>query len=346
MARAPQRLVLFAPVWAAISGCGEPPPVPDADQPPELAGDRPASAAPARYVTTLAFAGGRGPALIATFTHETSETTLLRTYDAWLATGPEWEPLLEVRDTLPIPRAAWRILPAATFQLQVGNGAQIVGLRFGGGDAPARRVRVGGEIEDWMGPTGQRESWGLAAVEDSAELHPGFLFFRRAARALGLPGSPIRERVFLLADTLGNALLIETEEVAGAPASARSWLHGASAAWTGVGLVPIDLPATGEGARGGGATDTTPVATPRPTVVDTTGRPLEPTALPLGWTFDIPDAGLRGRITRRSDGGGAAGGPGGTGSRGPDRAHRVTCELFVDEEVFRFEGLLLDLSLP
>ncbi len=342
LARAPRPFIVLAAVSAAISGCGEPAPLPDADQPPELAGDRPASAAPARYVTTLAFAGGRGPALVATFTHETSETTLLRSYDAWLATGAEWEPLLQVQDTLPIPRAAWRILPAASFHLQIADGAQILGLRFGGGDAPTRHVRVGGEIEDWTGPTGQRESWGLAAVEDSTGLHPGFLFFRRAARALGFPGSQIRERVFLLADTLGNALLIETEEVSGALASARSWLHGSSAAWTAVGLIPID-PASPSAE---GATDTTPAATPRPTVIDTVGRPLEPTALPLGWTFDIPDAALRGRITRQSVAGPGVADLGGTGTGGPDRAHRVTCELFVDDEVFRFEGLVLDLSLP
>lgn len=189
------------------------------------------------------FAGVDGSALFASFDQTTDQGSLAREYDAWWS-GPEgWTELVRLRDTLPVPRAAWRILPAPNMTVQVGDAREVVGLVF---SAPQRGVSLHttGEVAVWTGPTGQRESVGPAGLEVDGEATGGILFFRRAARALQFPGSPGSSRGFLLADSVGNALLIETDESDGTTV-ARTWLHGSVEQWS---VVSLEADSTASGA--------------------------------------------------------------------------------------------------
>lgn len=299
------------------AGCGESAPPPDAGDLPDADTGRAARPVAARYVTTLAFASEAGVALHASFENETSAEHLVRRYRAWLHDGAGWRPLLAVHDTLPVPRAAWRLLPADSLRLAVGDGAEIVSLAFGRG-AGAVRLRAGEELGRWTGATGQREALGLAVLEKEGSAIPGVLFFRRAARSGGLPARGDLERIFLLADSLGNGLLLQSDASSGGTAAARTWLHGGLATWT-----QVELRADP------GADSVPPPAPLGGTLAD---------RLPAAWAFEIPQAGLRGRLLR-------AGETPGDSSVGR-RAFRVRGRLFVDADVFRFEGVGLEIPLP
>lgn len=224
------------PLFAFLAACVESEPE-SASEPPSDSLDASAHLiAPTRYVTHFVFAGVEGSVFFGSFAQETSERALLRTYDAWWAGPDGWTALVQVRDTLPVPRAAWRVLPAANMGVQVGETREVVGLTF---STPEGRValRAGEEASVWTGPTGQRESMGLASLEVDGHAASGILWFRRAARALQFPGDPRNSHAFVLADSAGNGLLIEMHGDDGT-AIARTWLHGAVAAWDDVMFVP------------------------------------------------------------------------------------------------------------
>ena len=243
------------------AACAETPPESGSDPRPDTLGEPDSDVAPARYLSHYLFAGIDGSGLFASFDQTTDEGTLTRVYDAWWS-GPEgWTELIRVRDTLPIPRAAWRILPAPGMAVQVGDGREVVGLAFASA-AGGVDLHATGEVAVWTGPTGQRESVGPAGLEARGETAGGILFFRRAARALQFPGSSGASRGFLLADSVGNALLIETDEEDGTTV-ARTWLHGSVEQWSVVSLEADPTPANAPARR---------------------------------WRFEIPDAALSGTI--------------------------------------------------
>ncbi|MDH3732540.1 MAG: hypothetical protein OEU54_03360 [Gemmatimonadota bacterium] len=243
------------------TGCLEAPPRSEVDTARDSLGGQTATGAPARYLTHFVFAGVDGSAFFGRFEQTTSERQLARVYDAWWS-GPEgWRQLTAVRDTLPVPRAAWRILPSDGMNVRVGDSREVVGLSFttSGGRV---ELRTGDEVALLTGPTGQRESVGVAGLEVDGESVGGLLFFRRAARALQFPDAAGSSRGFLLADSVGNGLLIETTEN-DSSAVAHTWLHGSVDAWSDVVLVTDTLAGTAPGRR---------------------------------WRFDIPDAALSGTI--------------------------------------------------
>ncbi len=297
--------------------CGEPPPIPESEDTPESAAPRPGAPAAARYLTTYAFVSAGGDAsLYAAFNNEADAMGLARDYTAWVSRQGSWTRLLTVKDTLPVPRAGWRVLPADSLRIVVGEDARILGLQFLAGDGD-ERLRLGDEIAAWTGATGQRQGLALAGLESEGALSPGFAFFHRAARPLSVPRSPGADRIFMLADTLGNGLLIEASARSEDPAVARTWLHGAPSSWSDVGLEPVF-------ADSGQAT----------AVADSTRIPTE-------WAFIIPQADLRGEIRI------AQGEDWGTSSTPPSRlAYRITGELIADGESFHFEGLAVELPLP
>jgi hypothetical protein len=313
----------------ACAACGDPPPIPEASDTPELTAASAGAPAAARYLTTYAFTSAGGDeALYSTFRNETGGSRLVRNYAAWLSREGSWTRVLGVQDSLPVPRAGWRLLPTDALGILVGDGAQVVGLRFRRGETDVH-LRLGDEIAAWTGATGQVQALYLAGLETGEDLSAGFVFFHRAARSLDSPPEPTADRVFLLADTLGNALLIEASVQPDEPAVARTWLHGTPGSWSDVTLVPTYSDSS--------------EATP----AQASGDPAAPTDSadsargPTGWLFVIPQADLSGelRITPEEDMPGPA-------SPTARRAIRISGELVADGESFRFQGLTVELPLP
>lgn len=208
----------------------------------------------ARYLTHLLFVAADGRAFFASFGQTVEGEFLARDYRVEMTDGGPWRPLAEARDTLPVARAAWRLLPAPGMSVRVGDAGQIMSLHFpgsgegsgegageaaddgSGAPAPVRLV-AGEEVSVWTGPTGQRESLGVAILEAGQASPPGILFFRRAARALRIPSAGADGETFLFADSLGNGFLIHAGDRR-QPAVAHTWLHGIEAAWGDVLLAP------------------------------------------------------------------------------------------------------------
>lgn len=232
-------LVLFA--------CAAPPPDGTTEARGETAGELLTPAVDARYLTHLLFAADDGTAFIGSFDQTAEGEDLLLDYDVRLADGDAWRPLVLARDTVPVARAAWRLLPTRAMAVRVGDAGQIVSLLFGepeGEGTDSVRLVAGEEVSVWTGPTGQRESLGIAALEMSDRAVPGILFFRRAARALSIPVASTEAQTFVFADSLGNGLVVHAGTI-GQPAVAHTWLHGVEAAWGDVTLESPDSGRTG-----------------------------------------------------------------------------------------------------
>jgi len=251
-----------APLLALLLGCRDATPRRGAAPPADSTDASAAVIAPARYLTHLVFAGGDGTVFFASFDQETDAETLARDYAAWWGDARGWRPLSRVRDTLPLPRAAWRILPAEGMTVRVGDSREVQGLGFRSADTRLALV-AGEEVSAWTGPTGQRESLGVAGLTIGDRSVGGVLFFRRAARATRFPAESGASRTFVMADSAGNGLLIEVGDSPEQPVVARTWLHGGTAVWDGV-TIEADVPAGDAPAR--------------------------------LWTFQIPAAGLNGVI--------------------------------------------------
>ena len=225
-------LVLFA--------CAGPPPDGTAESGGETVGEPLTPAVDARYLTHLLFAADDGTAFIGSFDQTAEGEDLRLDYDVRLADGDAWQSLVLTQDTVAVARAAWRLLPTPTMAVRVGDAGQIVSLRFSGGArADSVRLVAGEEVSVWTGPTGQRESLGIAALQTSDGAVPGILFFRRAARALSIPVATTDGRTFVFADSLGNGLVVHAGTI-GQPAVAHTWLHGVETAWGDVTLEPPD----------------------------------------------------------------------------------------------------------
>lgn len=191
---------------------------------------------PARYLSGFAFVGTvpGGSRLYFELVNETSSADLGRDYRSWMAEGERWSEMLDLRDTLPLPRAAWRVLPGPGLQVLVGDRVDVPGLIV---RDSLRRLRLlpGGVIAEWTGPTGQRELLALASLERDTVAEPGLLFFRRAARTATAPEDPGYDRILLVADTQGNGLLVTQAGPPGAPARpgvAWGWLDGVRSRWS------------------------------------------------------------------------------------------------------------------
>ena len=229
--------------------CAGPPPDGTAEARGEIAGEPLTPAVDARYLTHLLFASDDGTAFIGSFDQTAEGEDLRLDYEVRLADGDAWRSLVLTRDTVSVARAAWRLLPTPTMAVRVGDAGQVVSLLFsepeGEGTDPVRLV-AGEEVSVWTGPTGQRESLGMAALRMGDRAVPGILFFRRAARALSIPVASTDGRTFVFADSLGNGLIVHAGTI-GQPAVAHTWLHGVEAAW---GEVTLEAPDPG---RAGGS---------------------------------------------------------------------------------------------
>ncbi|WP_420447064.1 hypothetical protein [Candidatus Palauibacter sp.] len=250
-ARAACPRLLFC-MLAALSACAGAPPGETSETGGEIGGEALAVAVDARYLTHLLFAADDGTAFVASFDQTAEGEDLRLDYDVRLAEGDSWRPLMRAQDTLSVARAAWRLLPARGMAVRVGDAGQVVSLLFSepadrdpagenpaGGAADTVRLVAGEEVSVWTGPTGQRESLGIAALQTGDRVVPGILFFRRAARALNIPVAVTDGQTFVFADSLGNGLVVHAGAI-GQPAVSHTWLHGVEEAWGDVTLEPPD----------------------------------------------------------------------------------------------------------
>ena len=252
-------------VCSAAFGCRDMAPDADRGAADAESADPSALRVDARYLTHLAFAGSDGRLFYGSFDQTAERGRLERAYGVWWAGADGWQSLVETRDTIPVARAGWRLLPARPMTVRIGDAGQIVSVAFSPDDESesAVRLQVGEEVSAWTGPTGQRESLGIAVIHAEGRASLGVLFFRRAARALGIPPSAPPSRSFVLADSIGNGLLIHEGGATG-PSVVHAWLHGALSSWTDLVLEPAD--SVGRSAR---------------------------------WSFEIPGTELRGNLRTR-----------------------------------------------
>ena len=77
------------------------------------------------YHTELSFVGrGAEPSLVHfRFDNRTDSTSIHLSYRGWFG-GDEWRGILDQSDSLPVPRAAWRILPSGPVRIVAGEGGE------------------------------------------------------------------------------------------------------------------------------------------------------------------------------------------------------------------------------
>lgn len=235
---------------------------------------------PAEYSTEMAFVSfaPQPLRLFARFVNRTSEEYLERSYGGWLESGGSWQPLVALRDRLPVPRAGWRVLPGGPWRVLAAEGGEVAGLVY---RDPASEFRLtpGELVAEWTGETGQREALLLAQVQQGDSLQNGLLVLRRSARLRGASDEDptptagadslsasmvvgLRAQLFLLVDSLNNGLLVARDaDDPDSTAIAWTWVGSIGNEWTDVRVQPpedvsralarwlVELPEAGVTAR-------------------------------------------------------------------------------------------------
>lgn len=237
-----RRVVLLGSVL--LSACGSP--VDRADDQQANGSDSNISVArfQASYLTSLTFVGFQEPISLVhvRFENRSEENQLALSYEGWLAGPDEWRPFFTLRDTLPVPRAAWRVVPAGPVRLRVGEGAQIESLMLPL-DSMQLRLEALDAISAWSSTTGQRETLRSAELLFGDRAEPGLLLQQRRARILGTPRPDTLSESFVLTDSLGNGLIIlHGRALPDVPASVWAWLDGERIEWSDALLVPSASP--------------------------------------------------------------------------------------------------------
>jgi hypothetical protein len=224
-----------------LSACGSP--VDRADDQQAAGSDSNTSVArfSASYLTSLTFVGFQRPISLVhvRFENLSEGNQLALSYEGWLAGPDDWKPFLSLRDTLPVPRAAWRVVPAGPVRLRVGEGAQIESLILPL-DSMQLRIDALDAISAWSSTTGQRETLRSAELLIGDRAEPGLLLQQRRARILGTPRPDTLSESFVLTDTIGNGLIIlHGRALPDVPASVWAWLDGERIEWSDAMLVPL-----------------------------------------------------------------------------------------------------------
>jgi hypothetical protein len=255
----------------------------------------------ALYHTELTFVGrGPEPSLLhLRFDNRTDSTSIRLRYRGWFG-GAEWRMVLDRADSLPVPRAAWRILPTGPVRIVAGEGGEPTSVILA---LPEDRLRLDsrGTIGAWASPTGRRESVRLAELLDGSGAETGLLLSRQGARRVDEPPPEEVGQYFFVSDTAGNGLLIMRESTSpDAPVTTWTWFEDTESQWEG-GLV-LALATTG----------------------DAPGR----------WSFELPEADLLGEI--RGSGPVLAGPP--DGEPGFE-LFRVEAALVLDGQTWTMKGI-------
>lgn len=253
--------LLLAP---ALAGCGEEgSPPPPASGPVSEAGSE-TEPAPAVYRTSLtfvAFASEPWPAHFA-FENRTGGGDLRRVYRGWILGEGGWQTTFSLRDSLPIPRAAWRVLPSpGSVAVRVGDGGEVRGLRIDSPDGPLR-LEAGELLVAWGGDGGSRETLRSATLRLPGGPAAGFLLTRQTAQPAG-GAAPPGAQAFVLADSAGDGVLLIRE---GGPSEV------VASAWTRAAGLQAEWPEA--------------IVRPLTTPPGSTGR----------WAVQLPDAGIHGEV--------------------------------------------------
>lgn len=226
---------------------------------------RPLQAEPvsgALYHTELTFVGrGADPSLLhLRFDNRTDSVSIHLGYRGWFG-GDEWREVLAHTDSLPVPRAAWRILPTGPVRIVAGEGGEPSSVVL---DVPEARLRLDsrGTIGSWNSRTGQRESLRLAELLGESGAEEGLLLARQSARRADDPPGG-QGQYFVVTDTAGNGLLIMRDGLSPeSPVTAWTWFDETEAEWDDALVLTLAAPE------------------------DAPGR----------WSFELPDAGLLGEL--------------------------------------------------
>lgn len=256
---------LFVCLAALFIGCAPAESPPAEEQSAPSSGTAASTTPEAVYHTALTFVGfGPEPSLVHLRFQNRTEPDLLRLdYTGWVPGPDSWTSVLGVVDSIPVPRAAWRVIPAGPLRVGVEDGGELSTLILDLDGGPVQ-IDALEEISSWSGSTGQRESLRFADLQAGGRVEGGWLLQRQRARLLDEPAPERLIQAFLLADTLGNGLLILRDRAfAEAPATVWAWLDGVQLDWSDA--VLLDLPGS--------------------------------TGLPGFWSFEVPDVGLFGEIT-------------------------------------------------
>lgn len=236
--------VVVTAAVCALAACG---PAADRSADDEGTGDerRPASPHPrAAYLTSLTFVGFEAsPSLVhLRFENVADRNRLGLTYQGWVGGPSEWTPILSVEDTIPVARAAWRVIPVGNFRLRVGNAAQIEGVRLPVGE-DALRIEALDQISSWSSSTGQRETLRSAELLLGEGGEAGLLLQRRRARPLESDRAPAASQAFVLTDTIGDGLIVlRNRAVPDAPAMVWAWLNGERVEWSDGVMLSLSAP--------------------------------------------------------------------------------------------------------
>jgi hypothetical protein len=209
--------------------------------------DAPPSSEPpplAVYQTSLTYVGfGPDPALLhLRLENRTEPGELLLDYRGWAAAAEGWTPVLDVTDSVPVPRAAWRPLPVGPLRLRVGEGARLATVVL---DLPGSPVRIeaGPELSTWSGTTGRRESLRTALLERGDRQEAGLLLQRQRARPADQPPGDRSLQVFLVTDSLGDALvLLRDRAFPDAPATAWALVDEVTLDWSETIVLSLSAP--------------------------------------------------------------------------------------------------------
>lgn len=247
--------------------CGEGVPPPPDDEDAGEAAPAESGVTPARYATNLVFVGypPDSLALYLHFLNETSSSSLARRYRVWRHGEGTWRTALAIADTIPSPRAAWRVLPGPGLRVTVGDGEEITSLIHPDTARPFR-LTPGEIVTGWLGATGQREGLRTARLRIRGRSVDGLLVERRSARPLRSPVPPSVRQLFLLTYRGRDGLLLLRDEGGSdSPVVGHTWIEGEETAWNDVILDRRD------GGEDGSA-----------------------------WSLRLPEAGIRGELTVRA----------------------------------------------
>ena len=221
------------------------------------------------YHTELTFVGREEePSLLhLRFDNRTDSASIMLRYRGWFA-GEEWRGILDHADSLPVPRAAWRILPTGPVRIVAGEGGEpssvILELTEG-----SLRLDSRGAISSWNSRTGQRESLHLAELLDDSGAEAGLMLARQRARRIDEPPGDGPGQSFLVSDTAGNGLLVMRDSTfPDAPVTAWTWFDDTETEWSDALILALAAPD------------------------DAPGR----------WSFELPEAGLSGELRGVSPG--------------------------------------------
>jgi hypothetical protein len=198
----------------------------------------------ASYLTSLTFVGFGSPASLVHVRYENRSDgdQLALSYEGWLAEPGGWNNLLTLRDTIPVPRAAWRVVPAGESRLRVGDGAQIESISLPL-DSAGLRLDALDAISVWSSTTGQRETLGSAELTTGSGAEAGLLLQQRRARILDEDRQPGVSQTFVFTDSIGNALIIlDGRSQPDVPASVWAWINGERIEWSDALVLPLSTP--------------------------------------------------------------------------------------------------------